>query len=53
MRGGESFSRQVCDPVTELVVTRRDKVAPFTVKGMADGESAVAAISVMREVWVL
>ena len=45
---GESFAGQFRDPVTELVVTRRDKAAPLAIKGMADGESDVAAVAVMR-----
>ena len=53
MRGGESFAGQVCGPVTELVVMRRDKAAPLTLKGMADGKSGVAAVTIMRGVWGL
>ena len=53
MRGGESFADQVRNPVTKLVVTCRDKTAPFSVKGVADGKSGVAAVTVMREVWGL
>ena len=47
----ESFSRQVHDPVTDLVVTRRDKAYPLAFEGMAYGESGVAAIALMGEVW--
>ena len=50
MRGGESFAGQVRYPVTEIVVMRRDKPTPLTVKGMVDGKSGVAAVTVMREV---
>ena len=50
MRGGESFSGQVPDPVMELIVTLCDKAAPLSVKGMADGKIGVAAVAVMREV---
>ena len=50
MRGGERFSSQVRDPVTELVVTRCYKANPITVKGMSDGKSGVVAAVVMREV---
>ena len=50
MRGDESFSDQVRDPVTELVETHRDKAASLVVKGMTDGKSGVAAVAVMREV---
>ena len=53
VRGGESFSGRVCDPVMMIVVTRREKVAPLTVKGITDGKSGVTAVTVMREVWEL
>ena len=53
MRGVESFTSQVCDPVIELVVTLRDKADPLTVKGMVDRKGGVAAVGVMREVWEL
>ena len=36
MRGGEFLADQVCDPVSELVMTFRDKAAPHTIKGVAD-----------------
>ena len=48
MRGGESFSGQVRDPVTELVVALREKADPLTVKSMSDLKSGVAAVAVMR-----
>ena len=51
MRGVESFSGQVLDPVTELVVTHCDKANPLTVKGMADRKSGIAAIAVVTEFW--
>ena len=51
VRGGESFSGQVRDPVTELIVMRCDKVAPLTVKGISNRKCGVAAFTVMREVW--
>ena len=51
MRRGESFADQVRDPVTELVVTLRDKATPLAVKVMTDGERGVEFIAVMREVW--
>ena len=53
MIGGERFSGQVPDSVREFVVTRNDKAAPLTVKGISDGKSGVAAVAVMREVWGL
>ena len=46
----ESLAGQVCYPVSELIVTRRDEAAPFTVKGVTDGEFGVASISMGWEV---
>ena len=31
--GGENFACQVCDPVTEIIVTRRDEDAPGLFSG--------------------
>ena len=53
MNRGESFSGQVRDPVTELVVMRRDKAVTISVKCMANREIGVAAVAVMMEVWRL
>ena len=50
MKRGENFSDQVHDPVMELVVTRRGKSAPLTVKGTPDRKCGVAAVAVMKEV---
>ena len=50
MGGSEGFSGQVCYPVTELVVTRRDEADLFAVKGVTDGELGLAAITVCWEV---
>ena len=36
MGGSEGLASQVCYPVTEIVVTRRDKAALFSVKGVTD-----------------
>ena len=46
----EGLSGQVCYPVTELIVTRRDKAALFTVKGVTDGEFGVASITMQWEI---
>ena len=51
MRGGEGLERQIRDPVTDLIVTRRDKAAPLAIKGVAYGESGIAAVTVFGEVW--
>ena len=40
----------ICDPVTEIIVTLRDKASPLTVKGKSDIKFGVAAVSVMMEV---
>ena len=53
VRGGEIPARQSRDPVTELIVTRRDEAAPLSVKGMADLEFGVVAVAMFREVWWL
>ena len=44
--GGDGFTSQVCYPITELVVTRRDKAAIFTVKGVTDRKLGLSAITV-------
>ena len=49
--GGEGFARQVCDPVPELVMTRRNEAVPLAIKGMTLGEFGVAAVTVIWEVW--
>ena len=46
----EGLAGQVCYPVTELIVTRRDEAAFFTVKGVTDGELGLEAIAVCSEV---
>ena len=51
MSRGEIFYRQVGNPITELVVMRRDKSAQLAVKGMEYGKSGVASVAVTREVW--
>ena len=50
MGGGEGFASQVCYPVTELVVTRRDKAALFSVKGMTDGKNCLTSVTVCGKV---
>ena len=53
MRGGESPARQIRDPFTELIVTRRDEATPLSVEGVANGKPGVAAVAVFGEVWGL
>ena len=50
VRGGECSSRQIRDPVTELIMTRRDKATPLSVEGVTYGEFGVAAVAMFREV---
>ena len=50
MRGGEIFSVQFRDPVTELVVSRRYKAALLTFEGMAGIDGVVAAVAEVKGV---
>ena len=50
MSWSKGFPGQVCKPVTELIVMRRDKATPLVVEIMVDGEGGVAAIAGFREV---
>ena len=50
MRGGEGLARQICDLVTELIVTRLDEATPLAIKGVVYGESGIAAVAVFGEV---
>ena len=49
----EGLDGQVCYPVTELIVRRRDEATLFTVKGVTDSEFGVASITMQWEVWGL
>ena len=53
MRRYEGLAGQVCYPFTELIVTRRDEAALFTVKGVTDGEPRLTPVAMRREVWGL
>ena len=46
VRGGESPTRQIRDPVTELIMTRRDEDTPLAVEGAKNGKFGVAAVAV-------
>ena len=46
-------ARQIRDPVTELIMTRRDEATPLAVKGVANVNVGVAAVAVFGEVWGL
>ena len=49
----EGLARQVFYPVTELIVTRRDEAALFTVKAVTDCESCFGSIAMRWKVWGL
>ena len=49
----EIFAGQVCNPGTEIIVTRRDKATLLAVKGIAYGKIGVADVEVMGGVWGL
>ena len=41
MRGGEGLVLKVGDPITELIVTRRDKASRIAVEGMEDVKNKI------------
>ena len=47
MRGGEGLARKVGDPITELVVTRRE-ASLLAVEGMEDLKCHTASIEIFR-----
>ena len=47
----EGLAGQVWYPVTELVVTSRDKATLFTVKGVTDGKPRLTPFAILRKVW--
>ena len=51
MHGCEGFSGKVRYPVTELLMLHHDEAKRFAVKGMADSEGGVAAITYFGYVW--
>ena len=53
VRGGEGPARQIRDPVTELIMMRRDEATPLSVEGKTNGKFGVAAVAVFGEVWGL
>ena len=53
VRGGEGPARQIRDPVTEIIMARRDEAAPLAIEGVTNGEFGVAAVAVFGEVWWL
>ena len=51
MSWGKGFAGQVRNPTMDLILTRRDKAAPISVKGMENGEGGVVDVAEFREVW--
>ena len=53
VRGGESLYCKVDNPTTDLIVTRRDEVALFSVHGVSDREGRPTAAAMGRQVrWI-
>ena len=36
VRGGKFFAGQVCDPIPDIVMKRRDETTPLTIEGVAN-----------------
>ena len=53
VRRGEIPPRQIRDPVTELIMTRRDEANPLEVEGVKNGKFGVESVTVFGEVWGL
>ena len=51
MGGSEHLASQVCYPVMELVVTRREEATLFAVKGVTDQEQCLTPVTVLGKVW--
>ena len=49
----EGLAGQVCYPVKELVVTRRDKYTLFAVKGMTDQKPRLVPVTILGKAWGL
>ena len=53
MRRGDGLSCKVGEPITELIVTRRDEAALFAVQGVADREGHPTAVAMGWKVrWI-
>ena len=53
MRRGEGLSCKVGDPITKLIVTRRDDAKLFVVQGVEDREGLPTAVAMGRQVgWI-
>ena len=50
MGGGKGLAIQVCYTVTEIVVTRRDEAALFSVKGVTDGKLCLTSVTIRGKV---
>ena len=46
--GGEGLALKVGDPITDLVVTRRDETSPLVVKDVADVKFCAESIAMFR-----
>ena len=51
--GGEGLFYKVGNPITELVITRCDEAALFSVQGVADAEFCLTAVATGKQVkWI-
>ena len=50
MRGGESLTYKVGDPITELVVTCRDEAHHIKFEGVGDGECCSTGVTMAQQV---
>ena len=50
VRGIENLSVKVCDPITQLVATRGNEAALFSVQGIGDGKHSIAVVVVLGHI---
>ena len=53
VRGGESLTCKVGDPIMELIVTRHDEAALLAVQGVSDQKCCPTAVTLGWQVWWL
>ena len=53
MSCSKGLSSQVRNPVMELILILRDKVAPLAIEGMVNVEDGIEVVTEFKEVWGL
>ena len=48
VHGGEGLSLKVCDPITELIVTRHDDASLLALKGVVDVKYLTTSITMVQ-----